>query len=150
MSSRLFQRVREQLGLAYAVYSFHSLYSDVGVHGVYVGTGPETAGRARQAVLDELARLAEEGIPEQELAGGRQQLIGQYLLSQESVGARMNRLAMRELYTEPFRTVDEVIARIEGVTSADVLAVARAWFDPTRQTIVELGPAQTTPTPTTA
>jgi len=150
MSSRLFQRVRERLGLAYAVYSFHSLYSDVGVHGVYVGTGPETAGRARQAVLDELARLAEEGIPEQELAGGRQQLIGQYLLSQESVGARMNRLAMRELYKEPFRTVDEVIARIEGVTPADVLAVAQAWFAPARQTIVELGPAQTTPTPTTA
>jgi predicted Zn-dependent peptidase len=145
MSSRLFQRIREQMGLAYAVYSFHSLYSDVGVHGVYVGTGPETAGRARQAVLDELARLADDGIPEPELAGGRQQLIGQYLLSQESVGARMNRLAMRELYQEPFRTVDEVIARIEGVTSADVLAVAQAWFAPARQTIVELGPAQTTP-----
>jgi predicted Zn-dependent peptidase len=141
MSSRLFQRVREQLGLAYAVYSFHSLYSDVGVHGVYVGTSPDTAVRARQAVVDELSRLANEGIPEAELALGRQQLVGQYLLSQESVGARMNRMAVRELYGEPFRTVDEVIARIEGVTRGDALAVAQAWFAPERQTVVQMGPA---------
>lgn len=142
MSSRLFQHVRERLGLAYAVYSFHTLYSDVGVHGVYVGTSPENAGRARQAVMEQLDRLANEGIDEKELDVGRQQLVGQYLLSQESVGARMNRLAVRELYGEPFRTVDEVIARIESVTTEDALAVARAWFAPARQTIVEMGPVQ--------
>lgn len=141
MSSRLFQRVREELGLAYSVYGFQSLYGDVGVHGVYVGTGPDTAAKARQAVSDELKRLTDDGIGEDELALGRRQLVGQFLLSQESVSARMNRAASRELYGEPFRTIDEVIARIESVTVADVLAVARAWFAPERQTVLVLGPA---------
>jgi predicted Zn-dependent peptidase len=140
MSSRLFQRVREELGLAYAVYGYQSLYSDVGVHGVYVGTAPDTAARARQAVNDELKRLVDSGIPEAELAIGRQQLIGQFLLSLESVGARMQHVASRELYGEPFRTVDEVIQRIESVTVPAALAVARAWFAPERQTVVVLGP----------
>lgn len=140
MSSRLFQHVREELGLAYAVYGYQSLYSDVGVHGVYVGTAPDTAARARQAVNDQLKRLVDDGIPEAELAIGRQQLVGQYLLSLESVGARMQHVASRELYGEPFRTVEEVIQRIESVTVPAALAVARAWFAPERQTVVVLGP----------
>ena len=140
MSSRLFQRIREELGLAYAVYGFQSLNSDVGVHGVYVGTGPETAEKARQAVTDELQRLVDSGVGEDELAIGRQQLVGQYLLSLESTGARMYRAASCELFGEPFRTVDEVTKRIEGVTVEDALAVARAWFAPERQTVVILGP----------
>ena len=141
MSSRLFQRVREELGLAYAVYAFQSLYADVGIHGVYVGTAPNTAAKAQQAVTDELKRLTDDGIAEDELALGRRQLVGQFLLSQESVNARMNRAASRELYGEPYRTIDEVIARIEGVTVADVLVVARKWFAPERQTVLTLGPA---------
>jgi predicted Zn-dependent peptidase len=141
MSSRLFQRVREELGLAYAVFGFQSLYADVGVHGVYVGTAPDTAAKARQAVADELKRLTDDGIAEDELMLGRRQLVGQFLLSQESVNARMNRAASRELYGEPYRTIDEVIARIEGVTVADVLATARKWFAPERQTVLTLGPA---------
>jgi predicted Zn-dependent peptidase len=141
MSSRLFQRVREQMGLAYSVYGFHSFHSDVGVHGVYVGTGPDTAERAVDAVSDELRRLVDDGIREDELETGRQQLIGQFILSQESVGARMQRVAGRELYAEPYRTVDEIIQRIESVTPADALQVAQQWFTPERQTVVVLGPA---------
>jgi predicted Zn-dependent peptidase len=141
MSSRLFQRVREELGLAYAVYGYQSLYSDVGVHGVYVGTAPETAEKARRAVSDELKRLVDHGVGEEELALGRQQLVGQFLLSLESAGSRMQRAASCELYGEPFRSVDEVIQRIESVTTADALAVAQKWFGPERQTILTLGPA---------
>ncbi len=140
MSSRLFQRVREDLGLAYAVYSYQSLHPEVGVHGVYVGTAPATAAKATQAIRDELERLVQEGIPEDELALGRQQFVGQYLLSLESVSARMYRAASLELYDEPDRTVDEVIARIEAVTPADALRVAQAWFAPDRQTTLTLGP----------
>lgn len=140
MSSRLFQRVREELGLAYAVYGYQSLYSDVGIHGVYVGTAPESAAKARNAVLDELKRLVDHGVGEEELALGRQQLVGQFLLSLESAGSRMQRAASCELYGEPFRSVDEVIQRIESVTTADALAVAQKWFAPERQTILTLGP----------
>jgi predicted Zn-dependent peptidase len=140
MSSRLFQHVREELGLAYSVYGYQSLNSDVGIHGVYVGTAPETAERARQAVIDELKRLVDDGVPEAELATGREQLLGQYLLSLESSGARMSHAASAELYGEPFRTVEEVTRRIESVTTDDVLNVARKWFAPERQTVVILGP----------
>jgi predicted Zn-dependent peptidase len=143
MSSRLFQRVRETLGLAYSVYGFHSLYTDIGIHGVYVGTAPASAEKARAAVTDELRRLVDDGIREDELALGREQLIGQYLLSQESVGARMHWAASRELYGEPYRSVEDVIRRIEAVTPVDALAVARAWFAPERQTVLTLGPRDT-------
>jgi predicted Zn-dependent peptidase len=141
MSSRLFQRVREEMGLAYAVYGYQSLYSDVGIHGVYVGTAPDTAQKARDAVMDEMKRLVDHGVGDEELALGRQQLVGQFLLSLESAGSRMQRAASCELYGEPFRSVDEVIQRIESVTTADALAVAQKWFAPERQTILTLGPA---------
>jgi predicted Zn-dependent peptidase len=140
MSSRLFQRVREDLGLAYSVYSYQSLHPDVGVHGVYVGTAAKQAAKATQAIRDELSRLVQEGVPEDELALGRRQFAGQYLLSLESVSARMYRAASLELYGEPDRTVDEVLARIDAVTPADALRVAQAWFAPERMTSVTLGP----------
>ncbi len=145
MSSRLFQRVREELGLAYSVYGYQSLSSDIGLHGVYVGTGPETADRALEAVRDELKRLVDDGMGEDELALGREQLEGQYLLSLESPSARMQRAASCELYGEPFRTLDEVLTRIRSVTPADALAVARKWFAPERQTVVILGPTSGSP-----
>src|SRR5678815_1136162 len=74
MSSRLFQRVREELGLAYAVYTFQSFHADVGMHGVYVGTGPETAREALEEIHSELAQIAESGLPDAELAMGKSQL----------------------------------------------------------------------------
>jgi predicted Zn-dependent peptidase len=140
MSSRLFQRVREELGLAYAVYTFQSFHHDAGIHGVYVGTAPETAGLAMDAVRDELSRVAAEGIPEDELAAGKNQLKGQITLSLESVSSRMYRAAGVELYDEEFRSLDEVLALIDSIDHDSVLAVCRDFFAPERQTVVSLGP----------
>ena len=140
MSSRMFQRVREELGLAYAVYTFQSFHADVGMHGVYVGTGPETAREALDAINAELATVAEHGLPEEELAMGKSQLKGQVTLSLESVTSRMYRCAGVELYGEPYRTLDEMLALIDGVTSEEIAAVARDFCAPERQTVVSLGP----------
>ena len=140
MSSRLFQRVREELGLAYTVYTFQSFHADIGVHGVYVGTGPETARQALDAINAELAAVAESGLPAEELAMGKSQLKGQVTLSLESVSSRMYRCAGVELYGEPYRTLDEMLALIDGVTSEQVASVAREFFAPERQTVVSLGP----------
>ncbi len=85
MSSRLFQRVREELGLAYSVYTFQSFHADVGMHGVYVGTAPETASAALDAIRHELQHVVDDGLPADEVAMGRQQLKGQITLSLESV-----------------------------------------------------------------
>ena len=140
MSSRMFQRVREDLGLAYAVYTFQSFHADVGMHGVYVGTGPDTAREALDAIDAELADVAAHGLPADELAMGKSQLKGQVTLSLESVSSRMYRCAGVELYGEPYRTLDEMLALIDGVTSEQIAEVAREFFAPEKQTVVSLGP----------
>ena len=140
MSSRLFQRVREELGLAYAVYTYQSLHEATGVHGIYVGTGPETAPRALDAIRGELRRLADHGLPPEELAMGKDQLKGNLVLSLESPASRMYRAASVALYDEPYRSLDELLALVDAVDEAAVADVARTFFDPAAQTILSLGP----------
>ena len=142
MSSRLFQRVREELGLAYSVYTFQSFHADVGMHGVYVGTGPETAREALEAIDAELAAVAKDGLPADEVAMGKSQLKGQITLSLESVSARMYRCAGVELYGEPYYTLDEMLALVDAITVEQVAEVARDFFGPDRQTVVSLGPSE--------
>jgi predicted Zn-dependent peptidase len=142
MSSRLFQRVREELGLAYSVYTFQSFHADIGMHGVYVGTGPETARDALETIHAELADVASNGLPDAELAMGKSQLKGQITLSLESVTARMYRCAGVELYDEPYRSLDDMLALVDAVSSEQVAEVAREFFAPERQTVVSLGPGE--------
>jgi predicted Zn-dependent peptidase len=140
MSSRLFQRVREELGLAYAVYAYKQFFQSSGQLGVYVGTQPSTADRAIEAIRGEYARLAREGLPPAELTNGKQQLKGQIMLSLESPGSRMARLAGFELYDDAYRPLDQMLGEIDGVTADNVAAVAQEFFAPERQTVVRLGP----------
>ena len=141
MSSRLFQRVREELGLAYAVYGFQSFHIDTGSHGVYVGTSPAQATLAVEAINEELARVAREGLPADELASAKSQLKGQLTLSLESPSSKMYRAAGTELYGEQYRTLDETLALIDAITLEDVAAVSAEFFRPERQTILSLGPS---------
>jgi predicted Zn-dependent peptidase len=140
MSSRLFQRVREDLGLAYSVYTYQSFHADSGMHGVYVATAPESTGAALDAIRTELREVVDNGLPADEVAMGRQQLKGQVTLSLESVSSRMYRAASVELYNEPFRSLDEILALIDGISVDDVARVASVYFDPERMTVVSLGP----------
>jgi predicted Zn-dependent peptidase len=140
MSSRLFQRVREELGLAYSVYTYQSFHADSGMHGVYVATAPESASAALNAIRDELYAVSKRGLPAAEIAMGRQQLKGQVTLSLEGVSSRMYRAASVELYGEPYRTLDELLALIDAITVEDVADVAREFFDPDQMSVVSLGP----------
>ena len=140
MSSRLFQRVREELGLAYSVQTFQSFHLDTGMQGVYFASAPETADDAVRAVNEELARVAVEGIPEAEIEMGRSQLKGQVTLSLESVGSRMYRAATGELFGEPIQTLDEVLALIDAIDQDTVRRVCGEFFAPDTQTMVSLGP----------
>ena len=139
MSSRLFQRVREELGLAYSVYSFQSFHHDSGIHGIYAGTSAETAGRALEEIDRELSQLASEGFPADEIDAGKSQLKGQLTLSLESPASRMFRVASSALYGEPFLPLDETLARIDAITAEQVADVCQALFLPDRQTVVTLG-----------
>lgn len=141
MSSRLFQRIREELGLAYAVFSFQSFHADTGTNGVYVGTAPETAKQAAQAIRDELQILSENGLTPEELTAGKNQLKGQITLALESVSSRMYRAAGVELYGEEFRSLDEVLVLIDGIEMATVNSLCAEFFQPDKQTVVSLGPS---------
>lgn len=140
MSSRLFQRVREELGLAYAVYAYNQFHQGTGQLGIYVGTRPGSAEAALEAIQQELRRMAGQGLDEAELLVGKRQLQGQLMLALESPGARMSRLANFTLHREPYRTLDTIIQEIEAVPAAQVAAVAAEFLDPARQTVQMLGP----------
>jgi len=140
MSSRLFQRVREELGLAYAVFAYKHSYQSAGQLGVYIGTQPASADAAVDAIAAEYARLAKDGLPADELADGKQQLKGQVMLSLESPGARMGRLAGFVLHEDEYRPLDQMLAEIDAVTADEIAEVAAEYFAPERQTILRLGP----------
>ena len=140
MSSRLFQRIREELGLAYSVYSFQSFHEDSGVHGVYVGTTPQSARAAVDAINEEMELLAAQGLSEEDLTAGKGQLKGQITLSLESPSSRMYRAAGVELYGEPYRTLDEVLALVDAIDADTVAALCKTYFAPEQQTLVSLGP----------
>lgn len=139
MSSRLFQRVREELGLAYAIFAYQHFYQGTGQLGVYVGTAPATAERAEAEIRAEFARVAREGLTADEVEQGKRQLKGQVLLALESPSARMHRLAGTMLNQDRYRTLDEIRAEIDAITRDDVAALAAEFFDPERQATVVLG-----------
>ena len=140
MSSRLFQLIREELGLAYAIYAYQQFFQSAGVAGVYVGTQPATADQAADAIRNQYAVLAREGLSAEDLALGKQQLKGQVMLSLESPASRMSRLATLALHDEGYRPLDAILAEIDAIRPEDVAAITAEFFAPERQTVVRLGP----------
>lgn len=140
MSSRLFQKIREEMALAYSVYTYQSFLSLAGISGVYVGTRPNTADKASDAVQAELDRLAEEGPSQAELDQTRQQVKGQIMLALESTGARLFRLAGFALHEEPFFTLDETLRRFDEVTLPDVSRLASEFLSSDAHFLLRLGP----------
>jgi predicted Zn-dependent peptidase len=139
-SSRLFQEVRERRGLAYAVYSFQSLYAGTGQVGLYLGTRPDNVTQALQVVGTELERLRAEPATDEELHRAKENVKGRMVLALESTAARMNRLGSSVLAGMPLLTVDEVVERIEAVTLADLEELARDLFAPDKLSVAGIGP----------
>ncbi|WP_431942068.1 M16 family metallopeptidase [Micromonospora marina] len=124
MSSRLFQEIREQRGLAYSVYSYASQYADSGVFAVYAGCAPGKVDEVLDLTRAELARVAAEGITEAELARGKGMSKGSFVLGLEDTGSRMSRLAKGELLYGNLMPVDDLLARVDAVTLDDVNTLA--------------------------
>ena len=141
MSSRLFQRIREELALAYAVYSFQSFYSKAGMAGVYVGTRPEASEQALGGILCEYAKLCEHGITGEELEQAKSHAKGRSILAMESTGARLLRLVGFTLRGEPYRDLDESLTRIDAVTLEEVSTACQRFYNPEDQYTLSLGPA---------
>jgi predicted Zn-dependent peptidase len=139
-SSRLFQEVREQRGLAYSVYSFASGYTDIGQVGLYVGTRADNLAPAMSVVGTELVRLRECPATADELRRAKENLKGRVVLALESTGARMNRLGSEILAGEPMLTLDEVTERIDAVTLDDLGELATELWAPERICAAGIGP----------
>jgi predicted Zn-dependent peptidase len=141
-SSRLFQSVREERGLAYAVYSFIGNFTDTGQIGLYVGTRPENLREALQVVDAELGRLREEPATEEELQRARENVKARVVLALESSSARMNRLGTATLYDLPLLDPDEVMARFDAVQMDDLRALVDELWSPERLSAAGIGPSQ--------
>ena len=124
MSSRLFQQVREQRGLAYSVYSFAQGYSDSGYFGLYAGCTPAKTDEVIELMGAEFERLADNGLDDGELARGIGQLRGSLVLGMEDTGSRMTRLGKAELVYGEYTGVDEALSHIDAVTADQVRDLA--------------------------
>jgi predicted Zn-dependent peptidase len=124
MSSRLFQEIREQRGLAYSVYSFASGYSDSGYFGLYAGCTPARVDEVIALLVSELRRLGDTGVPEDELIRAHGQLSGGLVLGLEDTGSRMSRLGKAELVHGEYHGLDVSLDRIRAVSAADVQSLA--------------------------
>jgi predicted Zn-dependent peptidase len=124
MSSRLFQRIREERGLAYSVYSYTSSYADSGHFGVYAGCQPGKAEEVIGLMRAELDAAARGELSEDEIERGKGQMRGSIVLGLEDTGSRMSRIGKAELAHGDVMGLDELLARVDAVTPADVTAVA--------------------------
>jgi len=138
-SSRLFQKVREDRGLAYNVFSFQALNAGTGQIGIYLGTRPDNVAPALQVVADELDLMRHDGVTAEELERSKENVKGRIVLSLESTAARMNRLGAAVLCGLPLLSLDEVVERIESVTLEDVNGLVRDLLAPERLSAAAIG-----------
>ncbi|MXY78076.1 MAG: insulinase family protein [Acidimicrobiia bacterium] len=124
MSSRLFQKVREERGLAYAVHSFAMRFAETGGWGVYVGTTPANAHTVMEILVEEIERMITDGVTAAELDRAKGHMRGALALSMEDTNTRMIRLGRNQLFGLPHLPLDERLARVEAVTRADIEDIA--------------------------
>jgi predicted Zn-dependent peptidase len=137
MSSRLFQEVREKRGLAYAVYSYHTMYVDTGLFSAYAGTTPARAKEVLRIVRDQLADVADGGLTEDEFVRAKGHMKGSLVLSLDDPSGRMSRLGKSELSHGEILTVNQVLQRIESVTLEEARTVAkRVLSQPTSLAVI--------------
>ena len=128
MSSRLFQKIREEMGMAYSIYTYPSTYVGCGTFAVYAGVSPKNGHAVLDETLKQLDLLCRDGVTEKEFREAKNQLRGSYLLGLESPGSRMQSMGRGQLHLDRCRTPEETVAKIEAVTIESVNAVARRIF----------------------
>lgn len=140
MSSRLFQEIRENRGLAYSVYSYLPSYIDSGLVVVYAGTNESSFQEVIELILKEFSRLKKEPLKNRELETAKEQLKGNLLLSLESSDNLMTRLAKNEIYFESYLPVEKILKGIDEVEEEVVRTLARDLFDERYFCLTVLGP----------
>ena len=128
MSSRLFQEIREKRGMAYSVYSYHTMYTEAGLFSIYAGTTPSNAKEVVRVARGQMEDLASGGLTDEELERAKGHVRGSLVLSLEDTSGRMSRIGRGEISHGEIMSVDELIARTEAVTKEDAVAVAADVF----------------------
>ena len=142
ISSRLFQSIREDRGLAYSVYSYQSNYSDAGLLSVYAGTRPGNVDEVTELILKNMADLKRTGLTEDELAKAKEQLKGSLMLGLESSSSRMSRVGKLEITLGKYITLDEVVRKIDHVSVDDVQMILNRLFIDETLSYMALGPVK--------
>ncbi len=140
MSSRLFQEVREKLGLVYGIGAFGQSFRDTGMFGIMAGTSPEKYKKVIEVIHRELDLIRKEPVSEQELLDGKEQLKGSIVLGLESSNSRMIRLAEQEIYFGQHFSIDELLVEIDAVTRDDIQRLAVNLFDESKLSLAVVGP----------
>ena len=139
MSSRLFKRVREELGLAYSVYSYLTHYEEAGSLSVYAGVGANKAEDAVAAVVDVLNKFQKEGVSEEEFKRGREQLKSSTIFSQENTSSQMLLYGKNMLYTGKVYDFEARMAEIAELKLSDIIRVIGNNFDYSRVAVSSVG-----------
>lgn len=142
ISSRLFQEIREERGLAYSVYSYHSSYRDAGLFTVYTGLSRENLDQVLALISREMKDIKQQGISAEEVQRAKAQLKGSMFLGLENVSNRMSRLGKSELCLNRVVTPDEAADKIDRVTGKDVRQLAEELFVKENFTVAAIGPEQ--------
>ena len=140
MSSRLFQEVREERGLAYSVYSYRAAYDDAGFLAVYAGTAPDRVHETLGVVEEQFDRLVRENLPDDELEAAKGHLTGSLAMSLETSASRMRRIGRAEQVEGDIPSLDELVARVEAVTADDVARVIDRVLKDAPRTLAVVGP----------
>lgn len=141
ISSKLFQAIREERGLAYSIYSYQNSYKDAGLLTVYAGTRPGNVNQVLDLIIENLKDFKMKGITEQELTKSKEQIKGSLLLGLESSSSRMSRIGKMEVTLEKFVSLDEVVSKIDRVTLADVNQMIEQMLVAEKLCFTALGPA---------
>jgi predicted Zn-dependent peptidase len=140
MSSRLFQEIRERRGLAYAVYSFVASFVDTGMLGAYVGVDAANARTVVELLLTHIRQFADAEVSESELANAKEFTKGNLLLASESVDNQMVRIAQNEMHFGRDIPMNEVVAAVDAVSTADIRSLAQILLDENPLALTLLGP----------
>ncbi|MEC4675658.1 MAG: pitrilysin family protein [Nitrospirota bacterium] len=141
VSSRLFQEIRENRGLAYSVFSFTSAYRDTGIFGAYAGISKKRVREVAELIIAEMMKLKDTVTPA-ELERAKQQLKGNLILGLESTGSRMNNIARQEIYFDRYISADETMESINMVNVDQVSGLAERLIREDAFSFVALGPLQ--------
>ena len=142
MSARLFQKIREEKGLAYSVYSYPAAYKDAGLFTIYAGMNPSQMREVIKLICEEIMILKRDKITENELNKAKEQLKGNYILGLESTSSRMNSIGKSELLLKKIRTPDEIIDLINAITIKSVSDVIDKVFEPKKLSAAVVGAVQ--------